>query len=113
MPLEMNLDQQATVTLAITTNTGKPAKVDGIPSWEASDTAVFLVQAAADGMSGIVAAADTEGVAGLLTVRADAYLGEGIREIVGTLEVRILGGEAEFMTLTAGTPEPKLSVNPL
>ena len=113
MPLELKLDQQATVTLAITTGTGKPAKVDGIPVWEASDAAAFLVQAAADGMSGIVAAADAAGVAGLLTVRADADLGEGIREIVGTLEVRILSDEAEFMTLTAGTPEPKLSVNPL
>ena len=107
MPLELTIDQKARIDVAFTDRAGHPATVDGVPVWASSDEGLFSVQPAEDGMSAYVVAGDETGDAGLLTVRADADMGEGMREVVGTLEVRISSGETQFMTLTPGEAEPK------
>lgn len=107
MPLELTIDQKARIDVAFTDRAGNPAKVDGTPLWASSDEGLFSVEPAEDGMSAYVVSGDETGDAGLLTVRADADMGEGMREVVGTLEVRILAGETQFISLTPGEAEPK------
>ena len=39
-----------------------------------------------------------------VNVKADADLGEGVTEIIGTLDVEVQAGAAVSMTVNAGTP---------
>ena len=101
--LEMTETQQAPLTLNITDAKGRPAKVDGVPSWSSSNIDVATVtDISTDGLSATV-----KGVApGLcqVTVTADADLGAGVKNITGFLDVNITGGEAITVELVPGTP---------
>ena len=108
MALTLTIDQKALVTLEITDRSGNPATVDAPPVWDSSATEFATVDAAEDGLSAWVSAGEGVGEeAALITVRADADLGEGTREVIGTLQVNVTAGEAQFVELTAGAPEPK------
>lgn len=94
------------VSLAIVDAAGNPAVVDGIPQYEVTDKDAATLEVAEDGMSVVVV--PTGKIAKFdLQVKADADLGDGVKELLGTLEIETLSGEAVSMSLTAGTPLPK------
>src|ERR1044071_2117423 len=81
MPAETTLtnEQKVHVTLTPVTDTGKPAKLDGSPSWSIiSGNSQVVV--ADDGLSADLISADDPGDTEVL-VKADADLGEGVQEI--------------------------------
>ena len=72
---------------------GNVAKVDGIPVWTTSDSAILTVASAPDGMGATITAVGPVGQAQVV-VTADADLGEGVREVIGRADVSIAASEA-------------------
>ncbi len=105
--LEINItnEQQVKVTLHPVTATGKPAPVDGAPTWEII-TGNSTVTAAEDGMSADLISGDDPGDTEIL-VKADADLGEGVVEISDIIQLHVAGAQAASLGLTAGDPTPK------
>jgi hypothetical protein len=80
---------------------GNPATVDSEVTWASSDDTIATVQAdTADSQKAVVAASGTIGQV-QITARADADLGEGVRELITTMDVEVVAGEA-----VGGTIEP-------
>lgn len=102
-----------TITVSFVDAKGKPAKVDGAPTWAASDPSIVdTLTAAADGMSAVAHITDNIG-ASQITVSADVDLGSGItsKDFVDT--VSVIAGDAAAATFSfggvtpdSGTPEP-------
>lgn len=105
-PIELTIDEKCLVTLAVTDRGGNPASFDAPPVWESS-SAALTVTPEADGMSATLVSGDVVEAAVLVSVHGDADLGDGVREIIGSLVVNLTAGEAQFVQLQAGTPEPK------
>ena len=85
-------DKQCVVSINPRSKAGNPAKVDGKPTW-ACDTEDILVVAADDGLSAVVQSTGKV-AAGVVTVTADADLGEGVRAISGAFNVSVDAGQA-------------------
>ena len=85
---------------------GNPGVIDGKPTWASSDETILTVLPADDGMTAYAVAIGPLGAA-QVQVKADADLGEGVKEISGTLDVVVVGSEAVSLSVAAGTPEPK------
>ena len=98
--------QKCALTVAFQTAAGNPAKVDGAPQWSVSDEALLELQVAEDGMSATVTAKGPLGI-GQVLLKADADLGEGVKEITGLLDVEVIASEATVAIVAAGAPEPK------
>lgn len=98
------------VTLNITTKSGKPAKVDGVPVWASSDETVLAPAPNADGMTGAVSTV-APGVA-RITFSADADLGPGVTSITLVTEditvTQGTGGQASVIAVDLGTPVDKV-----
>lgn len=107
MPLKVKItnEQKIKVSLTPVTDGGKPAKLDGKPSFEvvAGDC---TVEVADDGLSATIISSDNPGQSQVL-VKADADIGEGVEEISDVIEVEVGGAAAKNLGLTAGTPELK------
>lgn len=105
MNVTLTNEQKVKVTLAPTTASGKPAKIDGIPSWtvESGDATVDVAE---DGLSAYIISGEAEGASTVRLV-ADADLGEGVRNIEEVIDVTVTGAEASALGLTVGTAEPK------
>ena len=96
----MSTTQEFTASIAPADKRGKPAPVDGVPTWATSDASIVSVTPAADGMSAVVAA---QGVGDYtVTVSADADLGAGVVTIVGSDTGSVSLGQATAITITAG-----------
>ena len=104
--VELTIDEKVSISLAVTDRLGNPASFDAPPVWTASSAALTL-EPAADGMSAVAVSADVVEDAVMVTVRGDADLGDGVREIIGTLQINVTSGEAQFVELQAGAPEAK------
>jgi hypothetical protein len=102
--LRLETDQQARVTLVAKDRRGRPARVDGVPAWGVEPVDVVKVEASEDGMSATVVQVGDPGTTATLTVRADADLGEGMRELTGVLSVAIAEPEAVVVELSAEEP---------
>lgn len=98
-------EQQVKVTLNPVTATGKPARVDGAPTWEVV-TGNSTVQPADDGLSADLISSDDPGDTDFL-VKADADLGEGVTEISDVIRLTVAGAQAANLGLSAGEPTPK------
>lgn len=94
-------NEQTQVVADFRSAKGNPATVDGIPAWTVSDPATLSVTPAADGKSALVAAVGPAGT-GQVSVSADADLGEGVKEVIGRLDIEIVGGEATVINLNPG-----------
>lgn len=105
LEVKITNEEQVKVTLSPVTSTGKPAKVDGTPTWEVI-TGNSTVQAADDGMSADLVSSDDPGDTDFL-VKADADVGEGVTEISDIVRLSVAGAQAENLGLTAGAPTPK------
>ena len=99
----MKVNQNVPVTIAITDALGNAALVDGLPMWTATNPELVDIEVAEGAMAALVKA---KGVVGQTTiqVKADAKIGEGETLIVGELMIDLVALEAQFITLTAGTP---------
>lgn len=86
------------VSLAFQDSLGNPAQVEGVPTWENSNETAIMLTVAENGLSATVSAIGTPGT-GQISVTADADLGEGTTNIVGTLDVEVLSGEATVIQL--------------
>lgn len=108
--LEISLtnEQKVKVTLTPVTATGKPAPVDGVPTWEVISGAGpgQNLEVAEDGMSAYLISNDTPGDIEFL-VKADADIGEGMEEISDIIKLHVAGAKATSLGLVAGDPEPK------
>jgi hypothetical protein len=102
----INTEQKVQYTISPTTDEGNPARIDGIPQWESSDTNIVTVAPAGDGMSCMAISGTVEGSA-TVTVTADADLGQGVRNITESQEVRVTLAEASKLGLKPGEPQPK------
>lgn len=102
--VEINItnEQKVNVTLSPKTDSGKPAKVDGKPTWEVV-TGDSTVVVADDGMSADLVSSDTPGDTTYL-VTADADLGEGVQNIQETLTLHVAGALAANLGVVVGTP---------
>lgn len=95
-----------TATISFTNAKGKPATVDGAPTWTASDpTIIDSLTPAADGLSCDIHVTDTIGVS-QLTVNADVDLGSGVnnKDFVDTISV--IASEATSATFAFGAVTP-------
>jgi len=100
--------QQVNVTLTPKTDSGKPAKLDGVPVWSVISGTSTVVPAA-DGLSADLISSDEPGVTVFL-VDADADLGEGVEDLQETIELTVAGENAKNLGITVGTPTNKPTV---
>ena len=107
MPLAISIsnEQKVTVTVTPKTNAGKPAKLDGAPTWTVVSGDSTVVPAT-DGLSASLVSADNPGDTTYL-VEADADLGEGVETIQDTITLTVIGANAANLGLSAGQPELK------
>jgi len=92
---------QVHVKISYVDKNGNPAVVDGDVAWATSNTATLdVVVDPADSMLATVQAIGPTGQA-QVTATADADLGDGVRELVTTMDVDVVAGEA-----VAGTIAP-------
>jgi hypothetical protein len=104
METSLTGSQQVSAMLKFVDSAGNPAVVEGIPTWAIDMPAVIAVDVSADGLTGTVRALGPLGTANL-TVRADADLGTGVTEIIGTGVVNVVAGQAVTVEIQFGTPE--------
>lgn len=95
-----------TVSISFVDAKGKPAKVDGVPTWSVDDaTIVDSVTPAADGLSAVLHITDTTGATNL-TVDADADLGSGVTDVIVVDTISVIPGDAVAGNLTFGAVTP-------
>jgi hypothetical protein len=97
--------QKIKVTLNPTTQSGKPAQVDGKPTWEVVN-GNSTVEVADDGKSADLVSSDDPGVTEVL-IKADANLGEGVEEIAASIVLIVEGEHAANLGITVGEPQDK------
>lgn len=97
----LKVTQAVPVSLTITDKKGNPAKVDGAPQWAVTAPELANLAVAEDGLSAVVTPVGPIG-AFKVQVKADADLGEGVKEIVGELDIELTAGDAEIISLAAG-----------
>jgi len=107
MPLDLTVtnEQKIQVTLTPVTETGKPATLDGAPTWSVISGNSTL-DVAADGLSAFLVSADDPGDSDFL-VKADADLGSGVVEVSDTIRLHVAGAQAKSLGLAAGPAVPK------
>jgi hypothetical protein len=73
---------------------GNPATIDGAVSWSTSDASIITIDV--DPSDSTVCAAVPAGSVGQAQVTAscDADLGDGVRELITTCDIEVVGGEA-------------------
>lgn len=101
--LTLTSSQKATLTVSFLDKKGNPAPVDGAPTWGVDNPNVAALVPSVDGLSAEVSAIGPLGTA-LVSVQADADLGEGMTHIAGTLEVTVVSGAASTVEIVAGEP---------
>jgi hypothetical protein len=111
MALVLTATQKAALAISVVDAKGNPAQVDDVPVWGVSNESVLTLTVAEDGMSASVAAVGPVG-ASQVSVTCDADLGDGLKPIVGLLDVTVVAGEAVAVALTPGTPEEQTPTVP-
>jgi hypothetical protein len=101
--IALTSEQKVKVTLAPTTATGKPSSLDGAATFEvvSGDATVENI----DELSAYIISG-TAGVS-VVSVSADADLGEGVVTITDSITVTVSDPLAANLGLVVGTPEPK------
>lgn len=98
-------EQKVNVTLNPVTLKGKPAKLDGVPTWTVV-SGDSTVEPAADGLSAELISSDTPGDTTFL-IDADADLGAGVEDLQETITLHVAGARAVNLGIVVGTPETK------
>jgi hypothetical protein len=107
MPLELAItsEEKIHVSLDPKTQSGKPATLDGTPTWEVISGNGTVV-ADENGLGAYLVSGDAVDTV-VYRVSADADLGQGVRTIEDTITVTVTNAEAAALGLTAGAAEPK------
>lgn len=84
---------------------GNAAQLDGAPVWAVTDEAVGKLEVAEDGLSAVFTPTGVA-AATVVQVTCDADLGDGVRELLGTLDIEVISGEAVVVGIVPGNPEP-------
>lgn len=94
------------VSISFVDSKGKPAKVDGVPVWAASNPAVIdSVTPSADGMSASIHILDNIDASNL-TVTADVDMGAGVTNTDFVDTVSVVAGDAVGATFAFGAVTP-------
>lgn len=107
MSYKLPNDNQIQVQVAYVDSHGNPAAIDGEVTWDTSDSNIATVET--DTADSTRATVVPNGQVGQVqvTCTADADLGEGTREIITTMDVDVVAGEAVAGTITpVGPPTP-------
>lgn len=99
----LKVSQELPMLIEIKDKFGNPAQVEGAPIWALDNPALGTLLVAEDGMSAKLTPAGQIG-AFKVQVSADADLGEGVKSIIGELDVELLAGEAVSVAISAGNP---------
>jgi hypothetical protein len=95
------------VQVLFTDDLGNPAMVDGVPSWSVDDLEAFLVSPSVDGMTAILQGVGSIiGTTSVITVTADADLGEGIVGVTRSEDIQLISGQATSVAFGFGEPRP-------
>jgi len=87
-------DKQVTVQVTYEDAKGNPATVDGEVTWASSDEDIATVEVDdTDSTKAVITPGDTLGNS-QITATADADLGAGVREIICTMDLTTVAGEA-------------------
>jgi hypothetical protein len=87
-------DKSATVKVSYQDAKGNEAAVDGDVAWSSSDTSIVDVEVDSnDSTLAVIMPSDNLGQAQIIAT-ADADLGDGVVEIVCTLDVNVVAGQA-------------------
>lgn len=105
LEISITNEQKVKVTLTPVTAAGRPAKLDGVPTWQVSSGDSTVVPSA-DGLSADLISSDIPGET-MFVVSADADLGQGVVNITDSVKLTVEGALATSLGLTAGTPETK------
>lgn len=97
----LKVSQNLPLTIEVKDKFGNLAKVDGAPTWAVTDSTLATVEVAEDGMSAVLKPSGSVGTL-KVQVSADADLGEGVKSILGELDVELLAGEAVSVSISAG-----------
>jgi hypothetical protein len=106
MAYTLPADKQVTLQVEFLDAKGNHATIDGDPVWASSDDAVATA-AAAPGNPFLAQLLPVAPGNCQVTCEADADLGDGVREVLCTMDVTVVGGEAVIGTITpAGDAAP-------
>jgi hypothetical protein len=106
MAYNLPIDKQVQVAVQWLDSRGNPAAVDGAVSWESSDETIAGVSVGTDTSTAVIIPGSNLGTA-QISASADADLGEGVVEVICTLDVSVVAGQAVSGTISpTGPPEP-------
>jgi hypothetical protein len=99
-------EMQVHVTVGYVDKNGNPAKVDGDTTWSTSHPDIADVTV--DSTDSTKALVIGKGIGqAQITTSADADMGEGVTQILATLDIDVVAGQAVAATITpSGAPEP-------
>ena len=109
MDITITNKQKVKVSLAPVTATGKPAKLDGKPTWtkqSPNDPDGATLDVAEDGLSAFLISCDTPGDTFIL-IEADADIGEGVQTISAQVILHVTGASAANFGITISLAIPK------
>lgn len=117
---KMNLknDQQFHVTASFTNKQGGPAAIQaGSAVWESTNPGHFTVTPDPNNeLSALVKAnpqsAGGDEAVGIVRLTVDADTGDGVTPLVAELAVNVIPGDADILSLSAGTPEDQPDETP-
>jgi hypothetical protein len=107
MAYKLPNDHVIGVQVSYVDSKGNPAAVDGEVTWDTSDQNIATIRTdSGDSTQALVTPTGQVGQV-QVTCTADADLGEGAREIITTMDVEIVAGEAVAGTIApVGEPQP-------
>ncbi len=101
MAFILKATQNVDLSVTVTDKKGNPATVqNGV--WTSAGEGVVTVTDNTNN-SATASAVGTPGVA-TITYTADADLGEGVQEVVGTVDIEVVAGDASVFNIVPGTP---------
>jgi hypothetical protein len=109
--VDITTEQHVSFVFQVKDGRGRPKPVEGTPTAVSSDETVATVTLTAG--DGTAWNGDVTSVApgsARIAVNADADLGEGVQDVIGTMDVVVTLDDrtgARMVELTAGTPEDK------
>jgi hypothetical protein len=85
---------------SFTDREGNAAQIDGAPVWTSSDATVAELVIDADGLGALVVS--RKAGEALITMKADALVGEGTVDVVAALAVVVTAGQTVAVSINAG-----------
>lgn len=101
----LKLTEKLPLSIEVKDALGNAAQVDGAPAWALSNPDLGSLIVADNGLSATFFPSTAVGQVEV-QVLADADLGEGVKQLLGTLVIDLISGEAVSVSIVAGSPLP-------